>query len=244
MQNWNAQRTGDVLHTALLIALAVSGVCFTYTTPALTAALMAAVLAVALWRWHEPLDFLLAASGFMFGPVMEFFATQSGLWHYPYPSVGTLPAWVFTLWPAFPIPLVRLTHALLPPAGPSRVKPLTELALGLGILLVEIPLLCLLGTDHAGVATAGTVLMLVPAFVLVRSPQAGLMLFISGVIGPFCESFPIMAGAWSYPHPFLLGMPMWLPTGYALFGFALVRVAMGAVGLVTAVHRSQLAEQR
>jgi uncharacterized membrane protein YoaT (DUF817 family) len=54
-----------------------------------------------------------------------------------------------------------------------------------------------------------------------------MMLFISGVVGPLCESVPVQLGAWSYPNPAALGMPLWLPTGYAVFGFALVRVALG-----------------
>ncbi|MEW5852603.1 MAG: hypothetical protein AB2A00_27715 [Myxococcota bacterium] len=233
----NKQQAGDILYIALLIVLAVGGVCLTFPTPAICALTMAMVGGLALWRWHTPQDVLLAVSGIVFGPTLEFFATTTGLWAYPHTSFGTLPAWVFALWPVFPLCLVRLTHALLPPDGESRMRAGWELGLGLAILAAEIPLLCALGTSQPMVTTIGTAVMLAAAFVLARSPQAGLMLAISGIVGPVCESLPVALGAWGYPNPHILGLPMWLPTGYALFGFAVVRVAFGLHGVVLGVAR-------
>jgi hypothetical protein len=105
-----------------------------------------------------------------------------------------------------------------------------ELAVGSAVLLLEVPLLCILGNTHPVLTTAGTLVLLLGAFYAVASRQAALMLVLSGVLGPFCEALPILVGAWSYPHPGWLGIPVWLPTGYALFGFAVVRVAFGIHG--------------
>src|SRR5687768_17485512 len=101
------QRVGDGLHIALLIVLAVGGVCLTYPTPAICALTMAMVGGLALLRWRTNQDVLLGISGLLLGPVLEFFATASGLWVYPHPSFGLLPVWVFALWPVFPVCLVR-----------------------------------------------------------------------------------------------------------------------------------------
>ena len=129
------RRRGDVLWIALLIVLAVGGLSLTFAHDVVAGLLMFGVLGTALWRWHDPQDFLLAISGFFIGPTMEMFATSTGLWKYPYPTIGALPLWVFALWPTFPICLVRLTHALLPPRGP-RPSALAELALGAAIVVL------------------------------------------------------------------------------------------------------------
>jgi uncharacterized membrane protein YoaT (DUF817 family) len=220
----NRQRKGDVAWIAMLIVVAVAGLSTLFSNATVCGLVMAGVLGLALYRWHTPQDVLLCVAGIVLGPTMELFATSTGLWHYPWPSVGALPFWVFALWPVYPLCLVRLTHALMPPDG-KRPRALTDLTMGLAIVALEIPVLCGLGTEHPAVATALTVVMLVPSIALIRTRQTGLMLFISGVVGPVMESLPVQLGAWSYPSPLALGLPMWLPTGYALFGFALVRVA-------------------
>ncbi len=219
-------RIGDIMLASLLILTSVSGVTLTFRQPGLCAALMAGVLALALTRWHQPLDWLTATTGLVLGPVLEFAAAASNLWHYPYASWAGLPAWVFTLWPAFPLVLLRLTHALCPPQ-PHLLGRRADLPIGLAIVALEIPVLVQLGTQKPLVTTLLTALMLATAAWMCRSPQTALMLLLSGVFGTLCESFPIRAGAWIYPNPLWAGMPAWLPTGYALFGFALVRIALG-----------------
>ncbi|MBI5496838.1 MAG: hypothetical protein HY904_17625 [Deltaproteobacteria bacterium] len=222
------RRTGDVLHVALLILLAVGGLTLAFRTPNAAGLLLFTVVALALWRWHQPLDFLLAGIGVVVGPTLEYFATATGLWTYPYPSLGRLPLWVFALWPAFPVCLVRLTFALVPPDGKHRRHLALEVGAGLAVLALEIPLLCTFGTAQPAWTLAGTVVLLAPIAFLMRGVHAALMLLISGIVGPLCESLPVAMGAWGYPNPDILGLPMWLPTGYALFGFAMVRLALGA----------------
>ena len=102
----------------------------------------------------------------------------------------------------------------------------------------EIPALATLGNSRPATALVITASMLVGALVWLRSPQAFLMVGLSGVFGALCESLPIRAGAWHYPDPAFLGMPCWLPTGYSLFGFALVQVGSG-LAAVWSLRRNQ-----
>jgi len=224
-------RRADLLAVALLTATSVGGVSLAFRAPEWCAALMLGTLGLALWRWHTALDLLLAASGLCAGPLLELVATSQGLWRYAYTTFNGLPLWVFTLWPLVPLVLVRLTHALLPPS-PARVSAPSELLMGLGILATEIPMLALFGTNHAAETTLATGVLMAVALATVRSPRAVLMLLLSGVLGPLSEALPVMLGVWSYPSPFAFGLPMWLPTGYALFGFAVVRLALGLHGLL------------
>ncbi len=227
------RRATDIVAVGGLVVLAVGGLSATFERPWLAAAAMLGVLGLTLWRWHSPADLLIASAGLVFGPLNELFATQAGLWTYAFPTLLGLPAWVFTLWPAFPVCLFRLAYALAPTRlDPAKVPGATELLLGVGLLAVEIPWLCLLGTDHPTLATAGTLALMVPALAFTRSRQAAWMLLVSAFMGPFCEAFVVARGAWSYPTPAFLGLPLWLPTGYALFGFALVRLGLGALGLL------------
>lgn len=236
------ERKIDLLFVALAILLSVGGVCLVFDRPELCAALMAGVLVVALSRWHRRLDLLVAASGLLLGPTLELFATNAGLWRYPHTTFGKLPLWVFTLWPAFPVVLVRLTHALRPTDRPTE-QPTTDLLVGGGIVALEIPVLVLFGNERPWLATVVTAAMLIGAAWLRRSPQTWLMLFLSGVFGTLCELLPIHVQAWIYPSPVVLGMPPWLPTGYSLFGFALVRFAIGLDGAIEAGSRAGLAKK-
>ena len=215
----------------------VGGVTTSFRQPEWCALLMAGVLAAALWFWHEPADWFTALAGAVFGPLLEWVAARYQLWEYPFASIGGMPAWVFTLWPAFPVVLMRLTRAILPP-DPTRLNRVSHLGLGLVVLVLEIPALATLGNSHPSTALAITAVMLVVALVWLRSPQAFLMVGLSGVFGALCESLPIRAGAWHYPDPAFLGMPCWLPTGYSLFGFALVQVGSG-LAAVWSLRRNQ-----
>lgn len=232
------RRARDLAWVAMLILASVAGVCLTFSKPELCAVLMAGVLAAALARWHTRQDILVAVTGFVVGPSLEVCATRAGLWSYPFTTFGPLPAWVFTLWPAFPVVLIRLTHTLRPVRPGDAPRPSLDLAVGGLILATEIPLLTLFGNSHPWPTAAGTFVMLVAAALVLRSPQATLMLLLSGTFGTLCEWMPIHCGAWKYPDPAFLGMPAWLPTGYALFGFGLVRVALGVSGAWTTTSKA------
>jgi uncharacterized membrane protein YoaT (DUF817 family) len=228
---WSRERLTDLAIVSSLIAGAVAGVCAFFSMPLACACVSAMVLAIGLYRWRTRADISIAITGAIFGPILEYYATGSTLWIYPYATVGLLPAWVFTLWPAFPLCLVRLTNTLWPQSPSHDRRPALEAAIGLLILLCEIPLLATFGNSRplftAGVTTA----MLFAAAITVRSPQAVLMLTLSGVFGMLCEILPIKLGAWIYPIASPLPFPLWLPTGYALFGFGIVQLAQGVEGL-------------
>lgn len=232
---WTRERRRDLTVVSTLIAGAVAGVCLFFRFPIVCAAASALVLFTGLYRWHTRADAAIAITGAIFGPILEYFATGSTLWIYPHTTIGLLPAWVFTLWPAFPLCLVRLTHTLWPPHDGDDRNPVLGAAVGLSILIIEIPLLATFGNTRplftAGVTTA----MLFIAAGTLRSPQAVLMLTLSGVFGMLCELLPIALGAWIYPLEGPLPFPLWLPTGYALFGFGIVQLAQGAEGMVSHV---------
>lgn len=58
----------------------------------------AAILAVAFWRFHEPLDFAYAGYLALLGALFEYVGVWSGQWGYPKPPVGGVPFWFLTMW--------------------------------------------------------------------------------------------------------------------------------------------------
>lgn len=222
------ERVVEVVFGVACAGSAVAAVCLTFDKPVLTAALVLAIGAVALRRWHEPADLGALFAALLLGPTLEFFATTTGLWTYLHTTFGTLPAWVFALWPFVPYTIRRLALAIAPPVRDDDPSP-RDLALGLAVAAVEIAVLCLWGNASPVLATALTAAMLVPVVRLSRGAHGMALLVLVGVVGPLCEALPIAMGAWSYPQPFFLGQPMWLVTGYALFGFAVMRTGSGLV---------------
>lgn len=224
LATYSPERRKDLLVVACLIVGAVGGVCSLFRSPVTLAVAMAVLLAAALARFHARAYVLVAATGFVVGPLLELFATDAGLWVYAHTTFGKLPAWVFTLWPAFPVCLLALTRTLKP--GRERASP-RALLVGLAIIALEIPCLVLLGTPSPWLCAAITAGMLVAAAAAVPTRENLLMLALSGFFGTACETLPVALGAWSYPSALVLGLPAWLPTGYSLFGFGLVQIALG-----------------
>lgn len=244
--SWDATRRWDAAWVVMIILGAVGGVSLLHRSPGLTAAFTVGLLALALARWREPLDVALAAVGAVFGPSLEYVATQQELWNYAAVSVARLPAWVFVMWALFPIGLVRLIRVLHVDAlRAERLAPQHLVVLGLLLVTVEIPLLGLLGNSHPYLAALLCGVVLVPAVAVTRNPRTYMVLVLGGVLGPVFESFPIAAGAWSYPSAVVAGLAPWLPTGYALFCMALVLTALGVEGLLAApaTHKTQHAAQ-
>lgn len=232
---WDVTRKWDAAWVVFIILGAVGGVSFMHRSPGVTALLTVCLLALAFARWRDPLDVALAGVGAVFGPALEFVATEQGLWTYAATSVARLPAWVFVMWALIPIGLFRLIRVLHVDATRSeRLPPHVMVLLGLGLVTVEIPLLGTLGNSSPYLTAVLCGVVLFPVVMLVRSARTYLVLLLGGVLGPVFESFPIAAGAWSYPTAVVGGLSPWLPTGYALFCMALVLTALGVEGLVTA----------
>jgi hypothetical protein len=56
-------------------------------------------------------------------------------------------------------------------------------------------------------------------------------------LGPVCETLPIAVGAWSYAHPEILGLPLWLFPAYATFALLVFQGAQ-------AIHNLQVRSRR
>lgn len=232
-------RVATLLQALGITAAAVTSVFTTFRTPPLTALLSLALLGIALRLWKQRVFMLISACGFVLGSLLEYVATASGLWIYSATSFGRLPLWVFTLWPVVPLCTLQLTRAIAPAsAAPPNERPLASVLVGLSAVTLVIVLLPTHGNEHPLACVALTSLGLVALVLANRTPQTAVMLLLAGVVGPLAETLPIFFGAWSYPQGTLLGMPIWLPPGWALFGFGLVKLASGLDGLIPAASTS------
>jgi hypothetical protein len=174
---------------------------------------------------------IFSATGLVLGPLTECLCIASGLWTYS--STGGLPLaplWILPLWACFPTALWLIVRSLRDPRSP-RFSPvhLTLILLGLAITIA----LCI----RFGHSTTLTLLVLSPLALLVlllTHRICTLLIFASGaLIGPLCESLPISTHAWHYATPQILGMPAWLPAGYAIFSVLIALTAEQLSSLAT-----------
>lgn len=221
----------DLFFIATLLAVAIVTLTYGYERPLLTTLIITTLAATTLWPWHGRQDVILGTTGLLVGPFVEWLATGCGLWTYATPSVAGLPLWVLPMWWIYPLAVTRLATAFTGhSASPGSLR------LSITTIAAVVGWLCIFGVERPLLALLGTLVLL--AAHLYRHHRAidGVTLVVCGLIGPGAELFPVMAGAWTYPAGPLLGLPLWLPTGYGVFGVALIQLGLS---LATTATRSQ-----
>lgn len=216
------ERALDVALVGALLAGAIATMTLLWQRPVAATALITGLAGISLLRFRGRDDRALGLTGLLLGPAAEWAATSAGLWRYAAPQLGPLPLWVLPMWWMFPVAIHRLCKALAPEGSFRTGRPLSTLALALAV----IAWLCLLGTSRPVVALLGTLGMLALTLRDGWNRAAGIAIALCAVVGPGAELIPIHAGAWSYPSGPLAGLPIWLPTGYAVFGLSLVRLGL------------------
>lgn len=225
-------RQRDAIVVAMLLAAVISALSFGYSSPLGTTAFVSTCAVLSLLVWRSGDDLALGVSGLIFGPAIEWAATSSGLWRYAAPSIAGLPLWVLPMWWIYPVAVTRLVRAV---TG-QRLRPSSGwFAVALMGLLV--PWLCLFGQRQAGVALAGTVVLLSVFLYRHHSRMDVAALVICGVIGPAVELLPVGMGAWSHADTGWLGLPIWLPSGYGVFGVALIHAGLSLHAAITGGYR-------
>jgi hypothetical protein len=212
------QRALDIGLVALLALHVMTTVAFAWQRPPLLMALLSPVPLLLAWRLCDPRRALaLALTGLLLGPSTEMLCVVGGLWRYADTGgMELVPYWIFPVWVGFPLALWLVARGLFGSRPPPRWRPRT-LAWALGLVALEIGLFVALG-HSTPLALCAAVPMAAAVLWLGRSRET-LAFFVAGaVLGPQCESLAVAHGAWSYRLPELLGMPAWLPLGYAIFG--------------------------
>lgn len=215
-----ASRARDLLIVLGLFVSVVLALSFGYATPILTTVLLTMVVVVTMRAWNSREDVMLGLTGIVVGPAIEVFAVSSGLWRYTSPSIAGLPLWVAPMWWIYGMTVARLTGAL---TGESIAS--GRAALPAAVIAIEVPWLCMTGS-HPLLALGGVIVLLI-AYVWRHHTRNDItLLIVCGMIGPAAELIPMRMGAWSYPSGPLLGLPLWLPAGYGVFGSALIQLGL------------------
>lgn len=104
---------------SLAVAVAFSIPYSTIGDPMLLLLVSGAILAVALFLFHEPLD--LAFTGYLIamGALIEYVGVWSGQWSYPGGPIGGVPFWFITMWGGVGLFTRRLLLPLVYPGRPA-----------------------------------------------------------------------------------------------------------------------------
>lgn len=186
------------------------------------------ILALRLKNRHALVVGLTSA---VIGPLTEVFCVMGGLWSYSNTGgLPLIPPWLFLAWANFSLAIWMMFRIFLNApflaSNPSR-RLLMMLLCGIGIEIVvfvslgESTLLALI----AALAMIAILLATTKGWPIVIMMSTGLFL------GPICESLPIAAGAWHYAQPQFMGMPIWMPLAYAVFGALVGRASQVASAL-------------
>lgn len=218
----------DLAIILILVLYVIFVVVHWYREPYISALLLLpppAILAYRLGLDGQALT--MAASGAIIGPLVEIICVAGGLWTYA--ETGGLPfvpPLLIPVWACFPLALWLTVRSVLAEAPSTGTNPRTlHLALmGIGI---EIVIFVTLG--HNTPLAIAAVLFLSGAVLITARKSAAFIIMVAGAfLGPVCEVLPVAAGAWTYANPEVLGMPAWLPFGYAVFAVLVAYAALAA----------------
>lgn len=215
------ERRRDLALVAVLLALAIAALSYRHANPAVTTIFVSGLAASTLLAWRTRQDLILGTTGLVVGPLVELAATACGLWTYASPSVAGLPLWVLPMWWIYPQAVTRVVGALTgcqPIPGSPRFS--------VTLIAIAVFLLCAFGVVQPTVAFIGTLLLLGIFLRRHRTVVDVMTLVVCGVIGPGAELLPVSMGAWHYPAGPVFGLPVWLPTGYGVFGAALIHLGL------------------
>jgi uncharacterized membrane protein YoaT (DUF817 family) len=226
-----AERRRDLAVVAVLLALAIPALSYGHANTAATTIIVSGLAASTLLVWRTRQDVILGTTGLVVGPLVELAATACGLWTYSSPSVAGLPLWVLPMWWIYPQAVTRVVAAM---AGRGPIP--ASMRFSVGLIFIVVSLLCALGMVWPTVAFVGTLILLGTFLRRHHTPVDVITLVVCGVIGPGAEWLPVSMGAWRYPDGPLFGLPVWLPTGYGVFGAALIHLALA---LAVRARRSQ-----
>ena len=222
-------RVLDATTVMLVFAAALVGIDSFHDRTPVCFTILAILAVFCAARWPEPRHRILGMAGAIIGPLVEWLAIRSELWTYRHSDFFGLPLWTVPMWWMFPVAVVRIvelfTHrSISPPA----------LQLSLLCIAAVVPAMCLLGNSSPLLAFAVTVIL--GAYYLYRRTLRDLpLLIICALIGASAEIFMVAINAWSYPASAAFGLPIWLPTGYSVFGAGLVGLGLGLDRLRTKV---------
>lgn len=215
-------RRRDLLVGAVLLVVVIAALSLGHGEPLRLTVFFAAVASATLLVWRRRQDVVLGLVGVAIGPLTELAATSSGLWTYRTVSIAGLPLWVVPMWWIYTVTVARLVRAV----ASDEPRPRSA-GLAVALIAIEVPWLCAFGNTRPVVALLGT-LILLAVFLQRRRPQAVdlVTLLICGAIGPAAELIPVSVGAWGYGDPVRSALPIWLPSGYGVFGAALVHIGL------------------
>lgn len=233
-----SRRIGDIVVVAVLLGFSMAVIALMWARPWLLSLLLVAPPVALAVRLRDPRRALaLALTGMALGPLTESLCIMGGLWSYA--ATGGLPLvppWIFPLWACFPATLWLVATAVTrrEPAVPWRAD---HAAMALAALALEIVVFVRFGHDTVLALAVASPLA---AAILVASRRREIVVafLVGGVLGPLAESPAIAAGAWSYPHAELLGMPLWLPLGYCIFA-SLIALVSEQVSAALGARRSR-----
>ncbi len=209
----------DVSWVAGLLAMTMVAMTLFFAQPIACTAIITLCALLSLHRFHTVPDLRAGLVGCVCGPLAECAATAADLWRYSHPQIGGLPLWALPMWWLFPVCTRRLALAF---GGEPRESLLLRPLLAMGL---EILWLCRWGNGSPGLALLGIIVLGALCYGRSWSRADSVAVVCCGCLGPFAEVIPIHAGAFQYARGDLLGMPVWLAPGYALFGIGLLRLA-------------------
>jgi hypothetical protein len=98
--------------------------------------------------------------------------------------------------------------------------------LGLSLLLFAGSVAAMALLYPQGYLLAGLLVVFsILAWRLDPQPEDGFTLLGGAVFGPAAEMVVVWRGGWSYAHPDFLGIPIWLPVGWAFACLLLTRLS-------------------
>ncbi len=164
---------------------------------------------------------LLFLLGATLGSALDAFHTSSGVERYPIPAFFGLAWWVPLLFGSAAV-AIGYSHPLVDPLLHNR-RPPRRIWISLAALGWLVLAYLVTASFLDSLAKAGLLAVLYFNFWLLSGGgwQNLVLSLVTAITGTLIEMILVAAGAFSYLHPDLIGVPYWLPCMYACASLAL-----------------------
>jgi len=220
----------------LLVISVVVSICLFWSSTLISSLSSILILAIAFVFFYCKEDIIFFIYGAILGPLAEIICIRYGVWQYSNPLFFGIPFWLVVVWglafmlsrrirdTAFSLSHIK-THYF---HHPNLIK--FEKILVFDVVIYLLLILSLISFWQSNIPLF-LLLLIVLAFTLSAYHMKEDVFFVvfTMVIGPTIEVICVYFGAWSYGNPSLLGIPIWLPLAYGIFGVLVRRTAITTV---------------
>ncbi|MBI5046950.1 hypothetical protein HZC07_04445 [Candidatus Micrarchaeota archaeon] len=213
------------LGTGLVAFISLFLTTLLWQQPVLLTVLLGILIAFVLLLWKNEQDLWLFLFAMIAGPLFDFVATATNTWQYGKADFFGVPLWLPFLYGLAGVYIVKVAQEIRRQLGEKTKKePFWKYMIG-NIVAVVVLVISGIIWNNPLLLTGVLLVFSIGLYLLWQEETIILVYIFAMIVGPIFDMIATKTGAWYYPMPDFLDIPIWLPL---LYGLAAIYVTKGS----------------